>query len=99
MPCTPMAGSEYRFGSTSLLVMWSGEQEMVGIRGRSLSRTVWLFASSTMKVAQKLAQEAFEPAFDPNFLRRCLPAFLLWLALSAGASAKDTGYVFVSHEK
>jgi PQQ-dependent catabolism-associated beta-propeller protein len=72
---------------------------MVWIRGRLPWRAEWLFTSSPMKVAQKLTEEALDVAFYAYFLSRGLPALFLWLALSAGASAKDTGYVFVSHEK
>ena len=36
---------------------------------------------------------------DALFLTRSLPALALGLVLSAGAIAKDTGYVFVSNEK
>src|SRR5260370_33099171 len=35
----------------------------------------------------------------PQLLMRSLVVLLLWLVLSVGASAKDTGYVFVSHER
>src|SRR5260370_7424724 len=35
----------------------------------------------------------------PQLLMRSLVVLLLWLVLAVGASAKDTGYVFVSHER
>src|SRR2546421_6161350 len=35
----------------------------------------------------------------PRLLMRGLIVLLLWLVLPVGANAKDTGYVFVSHER
>jgi PQQ-dependent catabolism-associated beta-propeller protein len=43
--------------------------------------------------------EAPEIALDARCFARILPVLVLTLALSVAASAKGTGYVFVSHEK
>jgi PQQ-dependent catabolism-associated beta-propeller protein len=47
----------------------------------------------------KLGEEPIDIMLDAHFLTRSLPPLALGLVLSAGAIAKDTGYVFVSNEK
>src|SRR6266446_2505628 len=73
------------------------DQKMAATRGEAFSRAARLFTSGVTKIAQKLAEQAF--ALDTRLLTRSLPALVLGLVLAAGARAKDTGYVFVSHEK
>lgn len=72
---------------------------MAASRKRALWPTARLLPSGMTRFAQNLGQEAFAVALEGRFLTRSLPALVLGLALSAGARAKDTGYVFVSHEK
>jgi PQQ-dependent catabolism-associated beta-propeller protein len=58
-----------------------------------------VFTSGATKMVRKLGEEVLGIRLDTRFWIRSLPTFVLTLALSAGARAKDTGYVFVSHEK
>ena len=51
------------------------------------------------KIAHNSGDDASKIAPGARFCARSLPALVLALALSAVASAKGTGYVFVSHEK
>jgi PQQ-dependent catabolism-associated beta-propeller protein len=68
---------------------------MAATRGTAASRVARLSASSVTTFAQKLREKAVETVRDTCFVALILFA----LVLSAGASAKGTGYVFVSNEK
>ena len=69
---------------------------MAATRGTAASRVARLSASSVTTFAQKLREKAVETVRDTCFVALVLFA----LVLSADeASAKGTGYVFVSNEK
>jgi hypothetical protein len=53
----------------------------------------------TCPIGRKTHTEGFAIALDVRFVTCLLPAVVLGLVLSAGARARDTGYVFVSNEK
>src|SRR3974390_3165874 len=72
---------------------------MAATCGEHFGAPAWLFTSGVTKVASKLGGEAFDIMLDADFFTRGLPALPLGLAVSGGAIAKDTGYVFVSDEK
>jgi PQQ-dependent catabolism-associated beta-propeller protein len=83
----------------ALAHLLSGGSKMAAPWGKEFSRTARIFTSGVTKIAHKLGEEAFEIALGARFLTPSLPAVVLGLVLSAAATAKDTGYVFVSHEK
>lgn len=72
---------------------------MAAPRVEAVSRIARAFISDMTRIVHEPEGEALEIAFHIRLVPVILLALAVWLGLSAGAGAKDTGYVFVSHEK
>jgi YVTN family beta-propeller protein len=72
---------------------------VIGALRRKPLQTPQAFTSSLTKIVPMFAKEAAAIALGVRLITCILAALVVGLTLSAGARAKDTGYVFVSNEK